>query len=84
MVKFMVKDQLLGAVIVIGAFVVIGIYGWLMYVGLSWWVFFIVATIAVVGVMGIMAWIGWTMATTPAPQPIESLDETMKSEEKKE
>lgn len=80
----MAKDQLLGALILLCAIAVIGVYGWLIYAGLSWWAFFIVATIAVVGVMGIIAWIGWTMATTPAPTPIESLDETTASEEKKE
>ncbi len=63
-----------GAVILVAAIAVIGIYGWLIYAGLSWWAFFIVATTAVVGVMGIIAWIGWTMATTPAPAPIESLE----------
>lgn len=84
----MVKDQLLGVLILFGAIAVIGFYGWLIYSGLSWWAFLIVATVAVVGVMGIVAWIGWTLVTTPAPAPMESFketsSETVASEEKKE
>lgn len=71
----MSKDQLLGVLILLGAVAVLAVYGWLIYAGLSWWAFFIVATVAVFGVMGIIAWIGWTMATTPPPAPIEALDE---------
>ncbi len=76
----MSKDQLLGVLILLGAVAVLGIYGWLIYAGLSWYAFFIVATVAVVGVMGIIAWIGYTMATTPPPAPIEALDEKTSSE----
>jgi hypothetical protein len=72
----MSKDQLLGVLILLGAVAVLGLYSWLIYAGLSWWAFFIVSTVAVVGVMGIIAWIGWTMATTPAPTPIEGLEDT--------
>jgi len=69
----MSKDQLLGVLVLLGSIVVIGFYGWLIYAGLSWWAFFIVATVAVVGVMGIIAWIGWVMATTPPPAPLEDI-----------
>lgn len=72
----MSRDQTLGALILVGAIVVIGIFGWLMYVPeYRIAALVIVATIAVVGVMGIIAWIGWTMATTPAPEPIGSIEE---------
>ncbi|MDQ1279450.1 MAG: hypothetical protein QG670_712 [Thermoproteota archaeon] len=77
----MSKDQLLGVLILLGAIAVLGVYGWLIYAGLSWWAFFIVSTVAVFGVMGIIAWIGWTMATTPPPAPIEALDEKSSSGE---
>lgn len=71
---------MLGVLILLGAVAVLGVYGWLIYTGLSWWAFLIVATVAVFGVMGVIAWIGWTMATTPAPAPIEALDEKPSSE----
>ena len=90
----MASDKLLGGLILIGAIVVLGVYAWLIIAGLSWWAFFIVSTVAVVGVMGIIAWIGYTMATTPAPTPIEPIEEltaeknteqtTEKTTEKKE
>lgn len=70
----MSKDQLLGVLILLGAVAVLGVYGWLIYAA-SMWAIGIVATVAVVGVVGIVAWIGWTMATTPAPTPIEGLEE---------
>ena len=81
----MSKDQLLGVGIVIVALLVIGVYGWLIYINQALLALIIVGTIAVVGVMGIVAWIGWTMATTPAPAPIEAIDEPEKktTDEKK-
>ena len=84
----MSKDKLLGIFILLVAIGVIAFYGWLIYAGLSWWAFFIVSTVAVLGVMGIIAWIGWTMATTPAPEPIDALEsdnlEKKGNDEKKE
>jgi len=86
----MSKDQMLGALILIGAIVVIGVYGWLVYVPeYRIAALILVASIAVVGVMGIIAWIGWTMATTPAPEPIDfeeftTSEETSSGEEAKE
>lgn len=86
----MSKDQLLGALILLVAIAVIGIYLWLEIFVSAVWALEIVGTIAVIAVMGIIAWIGWTMATTPAPEPIEALEEkpatsdTEKPEEKKE
>ncbi len=85
----MSKDQALGAVILIVAVAVIGVYLWLQFFVNAIWALEIVGTIAVVAIMGIVAWIGWTMATTPAPEPIEALEEkpatdTAKPEEKKQ
>jgi predicted DNA-binding transcriptional regulator len=72
----MSKDQVLGVLILICAIAVIIVYGWLLYVpAFRLAALVIVDTVAVVGVMGIIAWIGWTMATTPAPEPIESFEE---------
>jgi predicted DNA-binding transcriptional regulator len=75
----MSKDQALGALILIGSIAVLGVYGFLLYAGYAWLAYGIVITVAVVAVIGIVAWIGWTMATTPAPVPIESLDEVQKT-----
>jgi len=74
----MSKDQLLGVLILLGAVAVLGVYGYMLLLGPQWQLYalLIVATIAVVGVMGIIAWIGWTMATTPAPTPIEGLEDS--------
>lgn len=79
----MSKDQLFGILILLGAIAVLGVYGYMVFFGGSYWrliALLIVATVAVVGVMGIIAWIGWTMATTPVPEPIESLEEKSSSE----
>jgi len=75
----MSKDQALGALILLGSIGVLIVYAYMFYVGLWWWVYFIVATVAVFGVMGIVAWIGWTMATTPPPAPLESLEDVQTS-----
>ena len=74
---------MLGVLILLGAVAVLGVYGYMvLFAGPSWQLIalLIVATVAVFGVMGVIAWIGWTMATTPAPAPIEALDEKPSSE----
>lgn len=77
----MSKDQLLGALILVGAIAVLGVYGYMIYIeSLRIWALLIVATVAVVGVMGVIAWIGWTLATTPAPTPLETFEEKTSSE----
>jgi predicted DNA-binding transcriptional regulator len=81
----MSRDQTLGALILLGSIVVIGIFGWLIYVpDYRIAALVLVAATAVVGVMGIIAWIGWTMATTPAPEPIGSIEEPEESSDEKE
>ncbi len=68
----MSKDQAIGVLMLIGAIVVIILFGWMMLDATLWkWAISIIAAVAVVGVMGIVAWIGYTMATTPPPEPIE-------------
>jgi predicted DNA-binding transcriptional regulator len=42
----------------------------------------VLVSIAFIAILAIGAWIGWTMATTPAPKPIEEI--TTGTEEKKE
>lgn len=77
----MSKDQMIGAVILIGSIAVLGVYAALLYLNMAILAYGIVITVAVVAVVGIVAWIGWTMATTPPPAPIESLDELEKPSE---
>ena len=77
----MSKDQTLGGLILVGSIVVLAVYAYLVISGLAWLAYGIVITVAVVAVMGIVAWIGWTMATTPPPAPLESLDDVTSSTE---
>ena len=68
----MSKDQLAGALILISSLILLGLYGYMIYIpNFRIWATIIVTTVAVIGVLGVMAWIGWTMATTPAPTPFE-------------
>lgn len=80
----MTKDQVIGALILIGSIAGIVIYGWL--VGFSPWPVITVQVTAFLGIaviLAILAWIGWTLATTPAPTPIEETPlETPQEEEK--
>jgi len=80
----MTKDQVIGALILIGSIAGIMIYGWL--VGFSPWPLITVQVTAFLGIaviLAILAWIGWTLATTPAPTPIEETPlETPEEEEK--
>jgi hypothetical protein len=39
----------------------------------QFWLIATPVTIAFIAIMAIGAWIGWTMATTPAPKPIEEI-----------
>ena len=40
------------------------------------WLIAAPVSIAFVAILAIGAWIGWTMATTPAPKPIEEIGKT--------
>jgi len=79
------KDQVLGALILLGSLGGIAVYFYLAF--LSPWVTIIIqltAFVAVAGVLVILGWIGYTLATTPPPMPIEDFkfDEDIESEEK--
>ena len=77
------KDQVLGASILLFSVLGIIFYGWLiLFSPWSLLVLQLTALLVVGGVLVISAWIGWTMATTPPPVPIESLEETTTPEEK--
>lgn len=65
----MASDRALGTVILLGSALGILVYGGL----LAYFPRFILeltAFVAVAVLLGILAWIGWTMATTPAPEPM--------------
>ncbi|MFH0748839.1 MAG: transcriptional regulator [Candidatus Bathyarchaeota archaeon] len=77
------KDQALGASILLFSVLGILFYGWIVL--FSQWsilVLQLTALLVVGGVLAIAAWIGWAMATTPPPGLIESLEETTTPEEK--
>jgi len=64
------KDQVIGAVIVVGSILGIIVYGWLLY-SFPIVVLQLTAFLAAAAVLVILAWIGWTMAITP---PLESIE----------
>lgn len=71
-------DRVLGAGILVGSIVGIGVYFWLVF--LSPWAQLVIqasAFIAVAAILLIMAWIGYTLATTPPPKPIEEIEKEL-------
>ena len=77
------KDQVLGALLLLGGVVGILLYGWLVF--FSQWGFLLLQLtgfIAITGILGILAWIGYTLATTPAPAPFEDLEKAVEEEVK--
>ena len=91
----MSKDQALGAAIVavciILALAFIGllflydpyIASWLNVgaaADVRFWLIAVPVAIAFVAILAIGAWIGYTMATTPAPKPIEEITAEMDTE----
>ena len=80
----MSRDQVIGALILIGSIIGIILYGWLVF--FSPWILLVMELtgfIAVAGVLGILAWIGYTLATTPPPKPIEEIEKELEEELKK-
>jgi H+/Cl- antiporter ClcA len=89
------KDQATGGAIflvcaVVGLFYVVTLFypQWLNTLGMQitqssvqFWIIAVPVLVGFVAILGIGAWIGWTMATTPAPKPIE---ETPSPDEAKE
>ena len=84
----MSKDQAIGAVIVVVCVVVALAYVGLLFLydpyisdfinigsaaDVRFWLIAAPVAIAFIGILAIGAWIGYTMATTPAPKPIEEI-----------
>jgi hypothetical protein len=83
----MSKDQTIGGAILVVCVIVALLYTvtlfypqWLVTVGLlgstanvGFWVIAIPVFVAFVAILGIGSWIGYTMASTPAPKPIEEI-----------
>lgn len=82
------KDQAIGAVIalvcVVTAVAYVAALFWPSFEAIRLWLVAVPVLIAFIAVLGIGAWIGWTMATTPAPKPIEEIDTETPTEQKKE
>ena len=93
----MSKDQAIGAVIVAVCVVVaLGFVGLLFlydpYIAsiinlgaaadVRYWLIAAPVAIAFVAILAIGAWIGYTMATTPAPKPIEEITAEIDTEKK--
>ena len=70
------SDKTVGLLLMIGSILGILIYGWLVF--LSPWSFLVLQITAFAGIallLGILAWIGYTLASTPPPEPLPSLEE---------
>ena len=77
----MLKDRAVGALILAGSLGFALLYVWLLlFSPWSYYALVLPALVAVLGISGIAAWIGYTMATTPAPTPLEDVTETEKEE----
>jgi hypothetical protein len=92
----MSKDQALGAAILVASAVIavgylVGLFLYDPYIiswlnigsasGVHFWLIATPVAIAFVAILAIGAWIGYTMATTPAPKPIEEITEEAKTDE---
>lgn len=78
------KDQAIGAGIFVISVIAILLYIWLtFFTPWSYLVIQITATVAIAIIFGIIAWIGYTLATTPAPKPIEEVEKELDEELKK-
>jgi len=78
----MSRDQLVGALLLVGSVTGIGVYAWLLYT-YTMLILQLTAFLAVAVVLGILAWIGYTLATTPPPKPIEEIEKEIEEELKK-
>jgi len=71
------SDKTVGLLLLIGSVLGILIYGWLVF--LSPWSFLVLQITAFAGIallLGILAWIGYTLASTPPPEPLPSLEKS--------
>ena len=83
----MSKDQVIGSVIAAVCVIVALVYVVLLFFypniqsminigsasNVRFWIIALPVAIAFIAILGIGAWIGYTMATTPAPKPIEEI-----------
>ncbi len=76
--KWRVRGQLIGGLIMVANIVGIGVYTWLLY-AYALIILQITAFIAVAAVLDILAWIGYTMATTPVEDIAYEKEGAMKS-----
>ncbi len=68
-------DKTMGWLLVVGSFLGIVIYFYLLFLSSwGWLTIQVSAILAVGGILLIIAWIGYTLATTPPPMPLEDLD----------
>ena len=78
----MSKDQIWGAVILLGSIAGVVIYFYLVFISAWARLTIQISAFAAVGaVLMIVAWIGYTLATTPPPTPLEDLDLDFESAE---
>lgn len=75
----MSKDQIIGALLLLGSVIGIIVYGYLLYL-YPQFILQITAFVAVAGVLGIVGWIGYTLAITPPPKPIEEIEKEVEEE----
>ena len=78
----MSKDQLIGALLLVGSIIGIIVYGYLLYL-YPQIILQITAFVVIAGVLGVVGWIGYTLATTPPPKPIEEIEKEVEGELKK-
>jgi len=76
------KDQLIGALLLVGSIIGIIVYGYLLYL-YPQIILQITAFVVIAGVLGVVGWIGYTLATTPPPKPIEEIEKEVEGELKK-
>jgi len=72
----MANDRAIGGGILGGSIIGIVVYGLLIF----YWpllVLQLTAFVAVLAILTILAWIGYTMATTPPPEPITDMPESI-------
>ncbi len=83
----MSKDQVIGSVIAAVCVIVALVYVVLLFfypniqsminigsaANVRFWIIALPVAVAFIAILGIGAWIGYTMATTPAPKPIEEI-----------
>jgi len=75
------SDKAIGWALFIISILVIIIYGYLVFfTSYTMIVLEITAFVLVAGVFGIVAWIGFTVATTPPPEPVVEIEESLREE----